>query len=627
MGNMRVFDSKATRYLPIEKHTVIGDRRTAALVGANGVIDWLCLPNFDSEAVLGALLDADRGGQWRLGPEEDLLGSQRYIDGTAVVKTHWSVPDWELELTDAMLWPDREDTGPQIDKRIVLRHLYCVRGTAPCLAILDPRRMFGTSYPLISRSCTIPDAPWLGLWASERDIEEALLQSSHASFNLSPGQSVWMMLGLDEPPNAWDVERAQAAMHETISCWSNWTKAHPFFGPRKDAVSRSVLTIRLLSFQPKGSQVAAPTCSLPEKIGGNRNADYRYAWIRDTSLSLAILSIMGDVDSAENFMDWLAGLGSVSEMPLQVAYRIDGGCHLDVREVPGVEGYRGSSPVTVGNHAFDQLQLDSFGYLADCALIYLQHGGQWKQRYWQLIEKVTEFTVANWQRKDSGIWELDEQRHYVSSKVMSWVALDRACRIGKELSLPTPAHWQETMQAIHDEVLQRGWSEKLQAFRQHYDSDDLDASVLLLATMDFLPADDPKMVSTVQAIREQLTRDGLVWRFHPRSLGHSEMPLDGLEGAFLPCTFWLASVLARIGQTDEAQAILDRVDAIFGEVGLFSEEANPATGQALGNMPLVFSHAAHFKAVMDFAKAKPLAYLETMAGLAARKALHTMGLQ
>jgi GH15 family glucan-1,4-alpha-glucosidase len=433
-------------------------------------------------------------------------------------------------------------------------------------------------------------------------------------------------LGLREDPTRWDVDRAKAALSDTINAWSKWSSKHPFFGPRKEAVVRSVITIRLLSFQPNGNQVAAPTCSLPEKIGGQRNYDYRYAWIRDSSLALAILSVMGDLEAAEKYMDWLAQLGSSNDMPLQVVYRLDGSCHIEEQELADVKGYRGSAPVRIGNHAFSQLQLDSLGYLADCALIYLQQGGQWKAPYWQMIERIAEFTVANWQRKDSGIWELSPQRHYVSSKAMSWVVLNRACRIASELpSTRAPPHWQSAMQDIFNEIMQRGWSEELQAFRQHYDSDDLDASVLLLTTMDVLPADHPRMVSTVAAIRRHLERDSFVWRFHPKSLGRPDMPLDGLEAAFVPCTFWLASVLARMGNTDEADEILDKVDAAFGQLGIYPEEADPLTGAALGNMPLIFSHAEHLKAVMDYAKAKPMAHLAMAAGKMVRKITTSLG--
>lgn len=266
------------------------------------------------------------------------------------------------------------------------------------------------------------------------------------------------------------------------------------------------------------------------------------------------------------------------------------------------------------------------GYLLDCTHIYLQQGGKWKPEYWDLIKRIAAFTVANWRRKDNGIWELHEQHHYVSSKVMSWVILDRACRVAEELKVTYSIEkWKQGMGKIHDEVMDRGRSESLQAFRQHYDSDDLDASVLLMATMDFLPADHPRMVSTVKAVRQHLEKDGFLWRFHPRSQGKPEMPLDGMEGAFLPCTFWLASTLARQGHHGEAEAILNRVDGAFDRLGIYPEEVDPQTNTALGNMPMVFSHAEHLKAVMDYAKSGVLTKMEMMVGKLARKAVSTLG--
>jgi GH15 family glucan-1,4-alpha-glucosidase len=374
--------------------------------------------------------------------------------------------------------------------------------------------------------------------------------------------------------------------------------------------------------------VASPTCSLPEKIGGDRNYDYRYAWIRDSSLALAIIAVMGDLKAAEQYMDWLAKLDSSNDMPLQVLYGIDGRCHIPESEFDSLSGYRDSRPVRFGNHAFSQFQLDSMGYLADCALIYLRQGGSWKPEYWTMIERIANFTAANWERMDSGIWELSEERHYVSSKAMSWVVLERACRIAKELSsVQAPARWLAAMEAIHAQIMERGWSESQQAFRQHYDGDELDASVLLLVTMEFLPAEHPRIASTVAAVRKHLERDGFVWRFHPRSLGHPEMPLDGMEGAFLPCSFWLASALARMGQVDEVEQILDNVDAAFGQLGIYPEEVDPSTGTALGNMPLLFSHAEYLKAVMDYAKAKPMDHMLLAAGMMARKVMSAISPQ
>jgi GH15 family glucan-1,4-alpha-glucosidase len=622
-GTIRL-PSNAQRYLPIERHAVIGDRRTAAVTGADGRINWWCLPNFDGNVVFGALLDAERGGCWELGPEPSLLGHQEYIDDTAVARTTWSTEGWELELTDAMLWPERSETDPNAGRRVLLRRLRCAKGEAPCAMALVPCDALGAPSAIKGAAGWVGSeehhADWLGWWISDPVMARQMRESPRATFRLQQGQCLWTVLGVREDPDVWNEHRAETALNDTIAVWGRWSSKHPFWGPRRDAVLRSVRTIRLLSFEPSGSQVAAPTCSLPEKIGSNRNYDYRYAWIRDSSLALAILAVFGDLDAAERYMDWLAKLDTSNEMPIQVVYGINGEHEIPERQLDDFEGYCASRPVRFGNQAAKQFQLDSLGYFADCALIYLQQGGKWKPEYWHLIARIAEFTAINWQRKDNGIWELDEMRHYVSSKAMSWVVLERASRIATELgSIQVPAHWKTAMEQIHADVMQRGWSEPLQAFRQHYESDDLDASVLLLATMGFLPADHPRIVSTVAAIRRHLERDGFVWRFHPGSVGKPDLPLNGLEGAFLPCTFWLASTLARSGQHEEAKAILDRVDKAFGQLGIYPEEIDPDTGAALGNMPMIFSHAEHLKAVMDYAKSGSFTFLEMAMGKMARK--------
>lgn len=615
----------ARRYLPIAAHAVVGDRRSAALVARNGAIDWLCWPNYDSSPVFGALLDAERGGICRLGPvDATVQGEQSYIERTVVVVTRWCDAEGELELTDGMPWPDREEASPDSTRRVLIRRLRCVRGRALCGLELAPRDDFGKPIPIAGIAGWIQEAPqsgvdWLGCWTSN-GADASLARDGRLQFALSEGETLWVVLGWREEPTRWTAERAASALEETIDDWQRWARRHEYLGPRRTAVERSVLTIRLLAFAPTGALVAAPTSSLPERIAGDRNYDYRYAWVRDASLALAILIVMGDSQAAEHYMDWLAGLDTSTEMPLQVLYRIDGGMDVGESKRDELDGYRGSKPVRFGNHAFRQFQLDSLGYFADCAEIYLREGGRWKPEYWRLVERIAEFTVANWRRPDNGIWEQAEVRHYVSSKIMSWVVLERSCRIATKLDMQVPQRWRVEMEALRNEVLQRGWSDRLHALRRDYDSDELDASVLLASTMDFLPGDDPRLASTVKAIRENLEINGLVFRFHPRSAGRPELPLGGVEGAFLPCTFWLASTLARMGRRDEADKVLDRVETVFGTLALLPEEVDPGTGEALGNMPLVFSHAEHLKAVMDRAKASVGTHAMLAAGMMWRKA-------
>lgn len=609
-------------YADIADHGLIGDRRTAALVASEGTIDWWCLPAFDGDIVLGALLDAARGGLWRLGPRGGQHGAQEYVGKSGALRTRWSGKGWELELLDVMLLPANGKDANTAPAPTILRRLRCVKGRVECLHRLEPRLCFDSPMA-VTRSGLPPEHKarrWLGVWCSDAAVAAACEQPGGHSFELGESQELWVLAADGLNLAGWNVDRASAALDDTLAAWERWANLHPYLGPQRDAVLDSLRAIRLLSYEPSGSQVAAPTTSLPEKIGGDSNYDYRYAWVRDSSLALAILSVFGDLGSAERYMDWLAARESASEMPLQVLYRIDGGCEAGERVLEGVEGYAGSRPVRIGNEAVGQLQLDSLGYLADCALVYLQHGGNWKPEYGDLVDRAAGFTAANWHRKDNGIWELrGEQRHYVSSKAMGWVVLNRACRIKERLKQPVPQAWLSVKDEIHADVMQRGWSEQLQAFRQHYDGEELDASVLLLATMDFLPADHPRMAATIAAVQRELQQGGFVWRFHPRSQGKPDLPLDGLEGAFLPCTFWMASALARLKHTGEARELLERVNQAFHGRGLYSEEFDPVAARALGNFPLLFSHAEHLKAVMDLAMATPLGMAEMAAGKAAGK--------
>ena len=412
--------------------------------------------------------------------------------------------------------------------------------------------------------------------------------------------------------------QARAALEETEAYWKAWTNRLSYLGPRRQRVRRSAITFHLLAYAPSGALVAAPTTSLPERIGGTRNYDYRFAWLRDVSLSMAILAMLGEVETAERYMDWLSGLGSDTEMPLQVLYRIDGGTNAAQRERPELAGYRGSKPVRFGNPAWKQHQIDSFGYFADCSLVYLQVGGTWKPEYWSMIRRLADYTAEAWRVPGHGIWELDEPQHYVSGKVMAWVTLERAVRICEKTGETADLdRWRRAMEEIRAEVLEKGWSEELQAFRQRYGSDALDASVLLMPMMGFLPADDPRMRSTIERIEERLTVDGLVYRFDPQELTEPAIqPLGEAEGAFLPCTFWLAGALAILGEDDRAEAILQRVEATSGELGLFAEEMDPKTGAFLGNTPLLFSHAEYLKAVLAIAKSRPIGALGLMASQA-----------
>jgi GH15 family glucan-1,4-alpha-glucosidase len=588
-------------YPPIAQLGVIGDRRTAAVVGADGTVHWLCFPNYDGTPIFGCLLDSSRGGYWRLGPANLGPGRQSYFADTNVLVTRWSTTDDEFELTDAMLLPAGARLADEEGRRRVLRRLRCRRGSTLCRMELTPRYDFAAG-PHIS---PLPDGVELRL--AEHDLR---LWTSHpvrlrkdrvcASFRLAAGEEFWAILGLRDDL-AWNLAKAREALEATIRYWQDFASRYRYQGPRKDGITRSALAIELLSFAPTGAIAAAATSSLPERIRGDRNYDYRYAWVRDASMAVATLAVLGDLDSAERYLSWLARLDSSTEMPLQVLYRVDGDTDVEEHARAELAGYRGSRPVRFGNRAYRQRQIDSLGYLADCALIYLDRGGRWAPKYWGLIHRIADYTAKHWRKPSNGIWERDQQRHFVSSKVMSWTTLARALaiadRIGENGNV---RQWRRALAEIQAEIMERGWSPSLQSFRQHYGADTIDASTLLIPLMGFLGPEHPHVVGTVQRIEQDLTIDGMVYRFQsegPSSADHLQM--GQFEGAFLPCCLWLAAVYAMMGRRNDAEAMLRRVEALGGELGLFSEEADGVSGLLLGNFPMIFSHAEYVRAALQ----------------------------
>ncbi len=411
-------------YPPIERLSVIGDRRTAATVAADGTICWWCLPDYDGRPVFGALLDAERGGYFRLGPAAAVLGEQKYVPDTAVLMTRWEQPDGVVELTDAMLWPETDRPPEYRDRRTIVRRLRGVRGGVRCVGSISARPDFEPPAVATPNGFALEaDGPVLSVWSSR----PALGGCPHFSngFNLNAGDEVWVVLGPGETPAEWTVDRARDALEATLEYWRRWSEHLKFHGARADRVKQSALLVHLLSYAPTGAPVAAPTASLPERIGGSRNYDYRYAWVRDASLSLSLLSELGFTGDDERYLDWLAQLPAGEKMPLQTVYRVDGGTEAPLRRRDDLNGYRESRPVQFGNPAFKMMEIGSFGFLADCVRSYVERGGKWKDEYWRLMRRAADFVVDHWQEPDRGIWEL-ELRCFVSSRVLSWCVLDRA---------------------------------------------------------------------------------------------------------------------------------------------------------------------------------------------------------
>jgi GH15 family glucan-1,4-alpha-glucosidase len=569
-------------YPRVAHHGLVGDRRTAALVSSDGTIDWLCAPDFDSAPVFGALLDAERGGYCRFGPVIPRSGRQAYEPNTAILTTKWTVGDTDLELTDAMLQPgdDRRDrAGPAIARR-----LRCVRGRAACAYRFAPRDDFGAGEP-----CT-------------RDVRSWTSANVGATFDIDAGEEAWAIVSVgDDSP--WSSARATRAVEGVRAFWLETLARVTYDGVHADAIRSAALVLHLLTFAPTGAVVAAATAGLPERVGGDRNYDYRYSWIRDCSLALGVFANLGDSPAASRFFDWLTHLESPHGAALQVCYGIRGEKNLRQAKRADIEGYRCSAPVVFGNNAYKQLQLGSVGYLADCAWLHLDAGGGWKPEYDELLARCAENTCESWQRDDSGLWELAHKAPFTMSKVMCWVALDRVVRVAERTgsaSSAERARWRKTADEIRAEVLDRGWSQRKQSFRQRYGSDAVDAGLLLLPIMRFLPPTDPRVTSTLARIEEELTIDGYVYRFVPRETpGEGDRPVGDFEGSFLPCLFWLASAHALAGRVREAERVLKRALATAREPQLFAEQYDPRTGDQVGNYPQLFTHAECVRAILD----------------------------
>jgi GH15 family glucan-1,4-alpha-glucosidase len=590
-------------YPALRAHGLIGDRRTAALVAADGTLDWLCLPDYDGDVFLGALLDARKGGYWRLGPAARLLGKQSYLDATAALLTAWDLDGRRLELTDYMAWPADQRPDDLQHQRVVLRRLRCVRGQYRCCLQLSAACNFEpAALKIVSptqahiRAASLP----VRLWISRPILEPS--SEVNVSFDLQEGDECWAVLAAGHAEEDWSVDRAKAVRAGAETYWKRWSNELNYHGKRAREVRLSARLVHLLSYAPSGSVVAAATTSLPERIGGDWNADYRLSWVRDASLSLAILSLLGNTADSRRYLGWLCGLGSSTEAPLQVLYGIRGETEPKPHERSHLYGYRGSRPVRFGNHAFRQYQHDAFGYLIDGAYHFVQQGGRWEPEFSDLIRRVAHRIADAWDKPDNSIWELSEQRNYLSGKVMSWVALDRAVKLAPQLGHSEDLErWRSIRDAIRNAVLTKGWSESLSAFRQHFEADNLDAAALLIPIMGFLPPDEPRVMATVERIAEQLTCDGFVYRFDPKKtpgFAQQSIPMGELEGAFLPCTFWLATAYAQMGRRDRAEAILSRVEACAATNGLFAEGVDPRTGDMRGNMPLLFSHSEYVRAVL-----------------------------
>jgi GH15 family glucan-1,4-alpha-glucosidase len=585
--------------LRIEDYALIGDTQTAALVGRDGSIDWLCLPRFDSPACFAALLGDESHGRWLLAPAGDVRRTERrYRQGTLVLETDFHTDGGVLQIVDSM--PIR-DEAPD-----VVRVARCLEGRVAVKMELILRFDFGRTVPWVRRAAdggmtatAGPDAVHLipGRPVHGRDL------TTIAEFELDAGDEVsfvltWYPSHEREPAPVDGI----AATADTTAWWEEWSSRSNVDGRHRSLVQRSLITLKALTYAPTGGIVAAPTTSLPEQIGGVRNWDYRFCWVRDATLVLQSLMHAGYVDEAAAWRDWLlrAVAGSPSEM--QIMYGPAGERRLTELELDWLPGYEGSAPVRIGNAASQQFQLDVYGELMD-ALMQARAGGMEPEHAaWRLQVALMDYLEGAWEEPDEGIWEVrGDRRHFVHSKVMAWVAFDRAVRTIESHGQEGPVdRWRAHREELHREICERGFHAERNTFTQSYGSRGLDAATLLIPAVGFLPADDERVIGTVEAVQRELCRDGFVLRY---DTSESDDGLPPGEGAFLPCSFWLADALCLIGRHEEASEMFDRLTGLANDVGLLAEEYDARLQRQVGNFPQAFTHVGLVNTAMNLDRA------------------------
>ncbi len=588
-------------YLPIAEHGVIGDLHSVALVGTNGTIDWFCCPRFDSPSVFASILDAEKGGFYRIAPVNDgHTVRQLYFPDTNVLITRFLTPDGVGEVHDFM--PIHRD--PHHVRRLV-RQVVAVRGEMQFELECRPRFDYGRERHELElhEGGAVFHARGLSLALASRVPLERRGDDVAARFTLANGESATFVLEQCEPgerPKPPGEAAAADSFNRTVRFWRGWLAHSTYRGRWREMVNRSALTLKLLTYRPTGAIVAAPTTSLPEHVGGERNWDYRYTWVRDAAFSLYALLRLGFTDEAGAFISWLTdrfGDHSMADGPLQIMYGIDGRPDLPEEVLGHLEGYMGSSPVRVGNGAATQLQLDIYGELIDSIYLYNKHGEPISYQSWTELRRIVEWLCDNWDRRDEGIWETrGGQQDFTYSRLMSWVAIERAVRMARYRGLPADmVKWLDVRDRITEQIMSRGWNDKRGAFVQHYGSDVLDASLLLMPLTKFIAPKDPRWLRTLDAIGRELVADSLVYRYNAKAAPDG---LEGEEGTFSICTFWYVEALARAGYLDEARLAFEKMLTYANHLGLYSEEIGPS-GELLGNFPQAFTHLSLISAAVN----------------------------
>jgi len=603
-------------YLPIGDYALLSDCHSAAVVGRDGSIDWLCLPRFDSPALFARLLDPE-AGHWQIAPSDDYEAERRYLPGTLVIETTFRTSAGAVRVTDAMCFAEGQ-RGHAVGEHApheLLRLVDGVDGEVEIVMTLAPRPEYGLVRPLIrvteDGARTFGGPNQIGVHSDRRiDVKDAAM---HASFRLAAGEEAAFSLHWaaveDARPEPAPPERVRARIQDTAEAWRSWEAEHDIYrGHNRELVRFSARVLKGLTYMPTGAIVAAPTTSLPETTGGERNWDYRFAWIRDASLTLEALYIGTCPEEAVNFVSFMtssAGGVASRDSSLQIMYGIGGEHDLSERELPHLRGWRDSRPVRVGNGAWSQTQLDVYGELLNSLHLYREKLGDLHPEIQRFAADLADTAAVRWREKDQGMWEMrGEPLHHLSSKVLCWTALDRAVKLAPQLGeFARVDEWTAARDAIHAAVLDQGWSEKRQAFAQSFGSDELDAAQLLMPLVGFLPAGDPRMRSTIEAIANDLTEGGLVLRYRNQA-GLNTDGLEGEEGTFVICSFWLVSALALEGEVERAEELFDQLVTCANDVGLIAEEIDTSNDELLGNFPQAFSHVGLITAANQLGQAK-----------------------
>ncbi len=611
-------------YKKISEYGIIGNLQTVALIGRDGSMDWLCYPYIDSPSVFAALLDHEKGGLCRISPdsgqEKNWDAVQAYITQTNVLVTSFRTRTGVLRVTDFMTVSECANTGEVSGKclaTIIYRKLEVEKGQIQVRADFVPRFDYAraeTVFESLSGGGVLAAGDGIQLALTATRAFELQKDRAVAFWSLHEGEIVWIRLGSSgsmgscslADKSCVNLQEGAQALDQTVNFWQDWlarreTGCSHALGEYREMLERSALVLKLLHYGPTGAIAAAATTSLPEVIGGVRNWDYRYTWIRDASFTLQALYNLGHLSETEGYLNWLENVlnqGGVESM--QIMYGLRGERELSEQKLLHLDGYKGSRPVRIGNAAAGQRQLDIYGELLDAILHLANYVGKIRQEHWPVLRDICDHVVRHWQEADAGIWEVrGGPFHFVYSKVMCWVALDRGLKIAKRYGFPCDKPvWENAKQEIKQEILQKGYDPKRKVFVQHFETDSPDAANLLIPILGFLPFDDYRVLNTIQAVQEALSRDGLLYRYK------SEDGLQGEEGVFLLCSFWLIDCLIALGRLREAEILLHRLEKTANHLGLFAEEFDPIWQEPLGNFPQAFTHIGYVNSVMNLLRAR-----------------------